>query len=88
MKYNPYGWKIISKENKCDEFYQDLTKVDPTDCVLNELGRVCSILFFKNQEYNDLDKEIRDLKKKIHELNEEILELEEKKFNLINKLYE
>ena len=81
MRYNPYGWKIIKKEENCDEVYTNLLKINSTDCILNELGRVCTQLYFKKEEFNDI-------KKKYHEVEKEILDLEEKKINIITKLYQ
>lgn len=79
--YNPYGWKIVKKEQSCDEFYRDLTKIQPTDCILNELGRICTQIYFKKEQY-------KKLKDEAHDVEKEILELEKKKVDIINKIYE
>ena len=79
MMYNPYNWKI-NKEN------EEPKPAMTYECVLNELGYVCTELDIKKIEHEKLLKDLEDLKIKIDKINKDIVGLEEKRVYLINDL--
>lgn len=79
MKYNPYNWKINSKEKKCDEFYKEEKIPMKTKCILDELGNVCAEIELKRMRCLEKEREIQAL-------NEELISLEQKKLSIIQIL--
>ena len=76
INYNPYNWKIDKK--------RDIVKSKPQliyNCVLNELGYVCTELDIIRLRH-------ANLKKELEEVEREMIRLEDEKLSLIKQLAE